>query len=77
MNINLVDVNVHISDRLDEQAQTKLEDALRALDGMVSIKFQEHNPHLLLVDFNPAKLKAQDVLSCVKGQGLEAALAGL
>jgi len=75
--INLVDVTVHVDEDLDEQSRQNVEQALRDLNGVVSVHNDGHAHHLFVVEYNPDQLKAQHVLACVQGQGVHAELLGL
>ncbi len=79
MDINLADVTLHIDEALDEAARGALEEALRRRDGVVSVRFNTSaaHPHLALVEFNPQKVAARDLLSIVQYQGYHGELIGL
>ncbi|MDM8545456.1 ATP-binding protein [Candidatus Venteria ishoeyi] len=77
MDINLADVNVHIINPVDLETQANIENSLRALDGVVSVRFQTDNAHLVLVDFNRDKLKGHDILDCVQSHSVKATMIGL
>ena len=48
MDINLVDVTVHIDEDLSPETRITVEDSLRALDGVVSVHGSSKTPHLTM-----------------------------
>lgn len=77
MDIKLVDVMVHVDESIDTAARGQMEDAVRALDGVVSVAQHDDKPHLMMVEYNPDKTSSSAILSCVKGQGVHAEIIGL
>lgn len=77
MQSDIIDIIVHIDETLDHSRLGKIEEGLRALDGIVSICHQENKPHMIVATFNLAKLGAHDILAYVTAQGVHAELVGL
>jgi hypothetical protein len=77
MDIQLADVTLHIDEALDADERKLVGERLRALDGVVSVHNPDEKPHLTVVEYNPAKLKAVQLLETVKGAGVHAELIGL
>lgn len=77
MDIQLADVTLHIDEALDVGRRALVEEQLRALDGVVSVSNSDTTPHLMVVEYNPEKLKATHLLDTVKAAGLHAELIGL
>lgn len=77
MAISLADVIIHVDETLDKDAHAKLEDDLRALDGVVSACSSERTPHLVTVTFDPDHAKSRDILGVARGEHLHAELVGL
>mgnify|MGYP003572755458 CR=1 FL=1 len=77
MNIQLADVTLHIDQTLERQRRTQIEDALRAIEGVVSVHNPDERPHLSVVGYNPDKTSSTVILSTVTGQGVDAELIGL
>jgi len=77
MDIQLADVTLHIDEALDVEERQLVGEQLRALDGVVSVHNPDAKPHLTVVEYNPAKLKASQLLETVKGTGVHAELIGL
>jgi hypothetical protein len=77
MDIQLADVTLHIDEALDKEERQQIGEQLRALDGVVSVHNPDSKPHLTVVEYNPAKLKASQLLETVKGAGVHAEMIGL
>lgn len=77
MDIHLADVTLHIDEALDAEERNVVVDQLRALDGVVSVHNPDARPHLTIVQYNPAKLEAAQLLKTVQSSGVHAELIGL
>jgi phage replication-related protein YjqB (UPF0714/DUF867 family) len=77
MNIQLADVTVHIDETLGHEERARIEDSLRALDGVVSVHNPDDKPHLAVVGYNPDKTASAAILSAITAQGVRAELIGL
>lgn len=77
MDINLVDVTVHIDEDLSPETRITVEDSLRALDGVVSVHGSSKTPHLTIVQYNPEIMDSQKILKRITDQGAHAELIGL
>ena len=77
MDIQLVDVTLHIDESLDSAHRAQIEAGLRALDGVVSVHNPDARPHLTVVQYNPDRLKSADILQTVSREGVHAELIGL
>lgn len=77
MNIQLSDVTVHIDEDLAADGRGAIEEALRAIDGVISVHNGDDRPHLMIVQYDPGKTNSAAVLSAVTGQGVHAELIGL
>ena len=77
MNIQLADVTVHIDQTLERDERARIEDALRAIDGVVSVHNPDDRPHLSIVEYNPERTNSAAILSTVTEQGVSAELIGL
>lgn len=75
--MDMVDVTVHIDENLDSDRRHSLEDAVRNHDGVLAVGYHDERPHLMVIEFDPDKLRATDLLSFIKGQGVHAELIGL
>ena len=77
MDIQLADVTVHIDENLDDERRSKIEEHVRAIDGVVSFHNPKEHPHLVIVQYDPAKVKSTWILDVFKVQGILAELIGL
>jgi hypothetical protein len=77
MDIQLADVTVHFDENLDTDQRRRLEDSVRAIDGVVSYHNPDDRPHLAVVEYDPAKASSGAILAAVTGQGVHAELIGL
>ena len=75
--MNIIDILVHIRTNLNGEDRDNVEQELRQLDGIIAPRFTEHNEHLLVVAYNPAKLNTGGLLEKVTAMGLDARLVGL
>jgi hypothetical protein len=77
MDIQLADVVVHIDQTLERDRRSKIEEELRAIDGVVSVHNPDDRPHLAIVEYNPDKTSSAAILNTVTVQGVHAELVGL
>jgi hypothetical protein len=77
MDIQLVDVVVHIDQTLERGRRTEIEEQLRAIDGVVSVHNPDDRPHLAIVEYNPDKTTSAAILNTITIQGVHAELVGL
>ncbi len=75
--IELVDVTVHFDPDLSKQKRANVEDAFRALDGVVSVHMPDNKPHLAVVEYNPETINSQTILQTATSKGGHAELVGL
>jgi len=71
------DVLIHIDEDLDDTRIHDLERELSTMDGVYSACVNDRARHLMLVDFDPADVKAAQLLRTVSSHGLHAELVGL
>lgn len=77
MDIQLADVTLHIDETLDAGQRAIVEEKLRSIDGVVSVHNPDKTPHLTVIEYNPAKVKAGQLLETVKATGFHAEMIGL
>ena len=77
MDINLVDLTVHIDENLSPEQRITVDDSIRALDGVVSVHGSSKTPHLTIVQYNPDAMDSQKILKRITNQGVHAELSGL
>ena len=77
MDIQLADVTVHIDQNLDAALRARIEEKVRAVEGVVSFHNPEDRPHLVVIEYNPERVNSSAILEAVKGEGVHAELIGL
>lgn len=77
MDINIVDVTIHIDENLEDARRPQLIEKMRAQAGVVAVGYHDEKPHLMVVEYNPEKTSSAQLLEAVKGEGLHAELIGL
>ena len=77
VDIQLADVTIHIDQTLETERRSAIEDALRAVDGVISVHMPDDRQHLVVVEYNPVKTNSAEVLGTVGEQGVRAQLIGL
>ena len=77
MDISIADVLVHIDESLSREELTQLEDAVRANEGVVSVRVPEGKSHMMLVAFDPDTTSTGEILHKVMERGVHAELVGL
>lgn len=70
--IYVTDVTLHVDEVLEKQTRTKLENDLRSLDGVSSVRSSKKAPHLIIVTYETGHVKNQDILKVVLGDHLHA-----
>lgn len=77
MDIQLADILVHIDENLPKDQRMQIEEKLRAMDGIVSVRNPDDKPHLSMIEFNPDVSSSAAILNMVRSQGVHAELIGL
>lgn len=77
MNNQIADVTIHVDEQLENAGRTEVGHTLRGIDGVVSIHNPDDRPHLVVVKYNPQKVRALALLDSVKSLGVHAELIGL
>lgn len=75
--MEMVDVTVHVDENLDQDRRTALVEKVREHDGVFAVGYHDDKPHLMVIEYNPDKLHAADLLALIKGEGVHAELIGL
>ena len=73
----MVDIMVHIDDELDLPSRQELDDSMRTINGVFSVRIPEDKHHLMLVAYNPDRTNSQAILVAVEKRGLRAELVGM
>jgi len=77
MDINLVDITVHIDENLSPEQRIDINDSIRALDGVVSVHGSSKTSHLTIVQYDPDVMDSQKILKRITDQGAHAELIGM
>lgn len=75
--IQLVDVTIHIDRDTDDTTRREVENALRGIDGVISVHMPEDERHLIVVEYNPDATKSLELLNAVQAVAGHAELIGL
>lgn len=75
MDIQLVDVAIRFYEDLNSERLHELEEALRGMDGVVSLHFPRERPHIMLVEYNRARTNSTKIIDRITQQGINAELA--
>ena len=75
-NNNSAGIVVHISEDLQHDQISLLETSLGNDEGVTSARINRDRKHLMLVDYVPGVVTAQQVLNYVTNKGYKAALVG-
>ncbi len=71
------DVLIHIDEDLDSEGIHEMERTLSLHEGVISACMHERRRHLLVVDYDPLRVRSSDLLSRVRADGFHAELIGL
>ena len=76
--INVTDILVHIHPETTAELKSRIEEGLRALDGVVSVHFREtEHPHALIVAYNPKAVSSDTLLAEIQKSDSKATMVGL
>ena len=71
------DVLIHIDEDINNDDIHRLEKEISCTNGVQSACTHINTRHLMLVEYEPEKVRALDLLHMVTGRGLHAELVGL
>ncbi len=76
--ISIADIVVHLHPDATAECKGRIEEGLRAKDGVVSVHFnEEDHPHALVVAYNPGAVNSETLLAEIRKCDKDAAMAGL
>ena len=75
--IKLADITIHIDKAVDADTRTKIDTALRKLNGTVSVHMPVEEPHLVMVEYNPDVTTSAHMLTTVRELAGHAEMLGL
>lgn len=70
------DVLIHIDEEISPQQVNEMEYDLARMEGVISACVNCQNPHLMLVDYDPMKVKSTALLRSVTSSGFHAEMVG-
>lgn len=71
------DIVIHIDEDLADETIHELERDLSWVPGVICACVNDRARHLMLVDYDPERTRAGELLSVVRGYGIGAELIGL
>ena len=77
MSDQIADITMHIDESTTHEDRGRLCDQLLSRDGVMAASYQDENPHLMVIAYDPDEMKSSISLRLPKNQGLHAELVGL
>lgn len=77
MSDNIADVTIHIDENTDAETRDRIPDNLRETSGVMAASSHEERPHLVAVEYDPARVNSHRLLDIVTASGVHAQLIGL
>lgn len=74
--MDMADVVIHINESVDHDRRVQIAEAIRGHEGVMGVAHHDEKPHLLIVEFNPDKVHAKELLQVALGMGVHAQLVG-
>jgi hypothetical protein len=74
--MDISDVMIHIDKNLSADEKHTLEEQMREIPGVIAPRFNPGRDHLLLVAFDPDRVKTSAMLDSVRAVGYRAQLIG-
>ena len=76
--INIADIVIHLHPDTTGECKGRIDEGLRAQEGVVSVHFnEEDHPHALVVAYNPDTTSSDKLLAEIRKCDKEAVMAGL
>jgi cell division protein FtsX len=76
--ISIADIVVHLHQDATPDCKSRIEETLRAQDGVVSVHFnEEDHPHALVVAYNPGTVDSETLLAEIRQCDEKAVMASL
>lgn len=73
----MVDVMLHINEKLQQPTLDAIKDNLLNLDGVSTAFYNSDMPYLMMVEYDPETINSLSLLETVWEQGIDARLVGL
>lgn len=77
MDIQMVDVMVHIDEDLDKVQRSMLEGHMRLQEGVIAVAYYDERPHLMIVEYDLGCTNSSNILHTVQQHGYHAELIGM
>lgn len=75
--MQMADVTIHLHETLDAGRRGQIVEMIRAVKGVMAVANHDHTSHLVIVEYDPAAVKAHDLLLLVTNSGVHAEMFGL
>ena len=75
--MNMADVVIHINESESHDRRMQIADIIRAHKGVMGVAHHDEQPHLMIVEYDPAQVNAKELLQLTLDQGVHAQLVGL
>lgn len=77
MDTRMAEVTLHIDENTAHVERESLRNALLELDGVVAADYHDERPHMMLIEYLPAKIESLAFVKAAEKHGLHAELIGL
>ncbi len=77
MEINMVDITLHIDEETSQEDREGLRDSYLQLNGVMAADYKNEKPHLMIIEYNPDVITSSELLKVIEKKGLHAELIGL
>ena len=67
-------VTLHIDENTTHQQREEYRDALLGLDGVMAAAYHDERPHLMVIVYDPSRVKSADFVGTARTRGLHAEL---
>jgi len=74
---DLVDLTIHINEKVSSDTRTKLQDEMRNMNGIMMASSRDKMPHFLMIGYDPKLINSNEIVHFVKNQGMQAQIIGL
>ena len=72
MTTHIADAIIHIDETLDKWQRDILDDHMRLNDGVISTGYNNDNPHLMIIEYNPEHTDPVHFIHMVERHGYHA-----
>ena len=74
--MDMADVVIHINESESHDRRMEIAEIVRAHKGVMGVAHHDEKPHLMIVEYDPEKVHAKDLLQVTLDQGVHAQLVG-